>query len=94
MGVCIMANSTANVLIKHEEKMSREQAATLLESIAAKLKEKGELTINVGDQSETIEPAENVKLEIELEEKNGEYELEFEIEWKENDNGQQQLSIE
>lgn len=89
-----MTKPTTNVLIKHEERMTREQAAILLESIASKLKEKGEFTIRVGDQSQTIEPAENVKLEIELEERNGKYELEFELEWKERDKSQQHISIE
>lgn len=89
-----MSKPTTNVLIKHEERMTREKAAILLESIASKLKEKGEFTINIGEQSQTIEPAESVKLEIELEEKNGEYELEFELEWKAGDTGKQQISIE
>lgn len=89
-----MSKQTTNVLMKHEQKMPREQAAALLESIAAKLKEKGEFTIHVGDQTETIEPAETVTLEIELEEKNGEYELEIELEWREGDKGQQGIVIE
>jgi len=80
--------------MKHEERMSRQQAAAILESVARKLKEKGSFTINIGDQSQTIEPAESVKLEIELEEKNGEYELEFELEWKAGDSTQGQISIE
>jgi len=89
-----MSNSSTNKLIKHEERMSREQAAAILESVARKLKEKGSFTINVGNQTQMIEPAETVKLEIELEEKNGEYELEFELEWREGDSGQGQLTIE
>jgi len=89
-----MSNSNEKVLMKHEERMSREQAAAILESVARKLKEKGSFTINIGEQSQTIEPAETVKLEIELEEKNGEYELEFELEWKAGDTGQEQITIE
>jgi len=89
-----MSNSNEKVLMKHEERMSREQAAAILESVARKLKEKGSFTINIGEQSQTIEPAETVKLEIELEEKNGEYELEFELEWKAGDTGQGQITIE
>jgi len=89
-----MNSSTEKVLMKHEERMSREQAASILESVARKLKEKGSFTINIGDQSQTIEPAETVKLEIELEEKNGEYELEFEIEWKVGDTQSGQITIE
>lgn len=83
-----------SILIKHEERMSRMQVAELLESIASKLKEEGTLTINVGEQSQTIEPSEEVTFEIELEEKNGKYELELELEWKEGDTGSGQLTIE
>lgn len=83
-----------NTLLKHEEKMSREQVASLLQSIASKLREKGSFTINLGDQSQVIEPSEMVTFEIELEEKNGKYELELELEWKEGEAESQQLSIE
>lgn len=84
---------TKNVLIKHEAKMSRTEAATLLESIAAKLKEQGSFTLNVGDKSQRVEPSEQVKLELELEEKNGKYEFEFELEWREGDATSKELTI-
>lgn len=89
-----MSRSVTNVLIKHEEKMSREQAAILLESIASKLKGTGELTISVGDQSETIKPTNDVTFEIELEEKNGKYELELELEWRSDNDGPKSVTIE
>lgn len=83
-----------NVLLKHEEKMSREQVASILESVASKLREKGSFTISLGEKTQVIEPAETVTFEIELEEKNGEYELEFELEWKEGKITSEQLTIE
>jgi len=86
--------NVTKVLIKHEEKMPREQAAALLESIATKLREDGSFTLNLGEQSQLVEPAEIVELEIELEEKNGKYELEFELEWYEGDTGPGQISVE
>lgn len=86
--------NVTNVLIKHEEKMPREQAAALLESIATKLRENGSFTLNLGEKSQLVEPAEIVELEIELEEKNGKYELEFELEWHEGDKGPGQISVE
>src|SRR5690625_6331301 len=57
------------VLVDYEERMSREQAATLLESIASKLREEGSFTLNLGNKSQFVQPAEMVNLEIELEEK-------------------------
>jgi len=85
--------SNSNILLKHEERMSLEEAASLLESMAKKLRENGSVNINLGDQSETVTPANNVKLEVELEESNGKYELEFELEWNENDKGKDSISI-
>lgn len=82
------------VLIKHEEKMPREQAAALLESIATKLREDGSFTLTLGEKSQLVEPAEIVELEIELEEKNGKYELEFELEWYEAATGAGHISVE
>ncbi|HEY4601822.1 MAG TPA: amphi-Trp domain-containing protein [Cerasibacillus sp.] len=82
-----------NILVDYEEKMSREQAASLLESIAAKLKNEGSFTLHVGDQSQLVEPSDTVTLEIELEERNGKYELEFELEWKEGQDRKQTLRI-
>jgi len=81
------------VLVDYEERMSREQAATLLESIASKLREEGSFTLNLGNKSQFVQPAEMVNLEIELEEKGGEYELEFELEWREGDTGTHQISV-
>lgn len=85
--------SPTRVIVKHEEKMSLEQAATLLESIAVKLKEEGTFTLNLGGTSEQITPAKNVELEIELEEKNGKYQLELELEWREGDDASQNQGI-
>lgn len=72
-----------NVLIEHEERVSRKQVATLFETIAAKLKQDGMLTLKLGQQEQQVQLPETVTLEVELEEKNGEYSLEFELEWRE-----------
>lgn len=71
-----------NVLVKHEERVSREQIAALLETIATKLKEDGTITLKLGEQSQTVQLPESVVLEVDLEEKNGKYSLEFELEWR------------
>lgn len=83
-----------NVLLKHEEKMSRAEVASILETIASKLREDGTVTIHVGETTQTINPSDPLTFEIELEEKNGKYELELELEWRENESGKQTLSIE
>ncbi|RFA32598.1 hypothetical protein CAI16_17505 [Virgibacillus dokdonensis] len=75
-----------NVLVKYKEKMGRDQAAAMLQSIATKLKEEGSFTLHQGEQSQIVEPAESVTVEIELEERNGKYEFEFELEWQEGEN--------
>lgn len=74
-----------NVLVKHEERVSREQVAALLETIAKKLKEYGTITLKLGEQSQTVQLPESVVLEVDLEEKNGKYSLEFELEWREGE---------
>lgn len=74
-----------NVLVKHEERVSREQVAALLETIATKLKEDGTITLKLGEQSQTVQLPESVVLEVDLEEKNGKYSLEFELEWREGE---------
>lgn len=74
-----------NVLVKHEERVSREQITALLETIATKLKEDGTITLKLGEQSQTVQLPESVVLEVDLEEKNGKYSLEFELEWREGE---------
>jgi len=86
--------SVKKVLFKHEQKMPREQAATLLETIASKLREDGSFTLNLGEKSQHVEPAEVVEFEIELEERNGKYELEFELEWREGDSKTGEITVE
>ena len=57
--------------------------ATLLETIATKLKQDGTLTLKLGQEEHTVQLPESVVLEVKLEEKNGQYSLEFELEWRE-----------
>lgn len=82
-----------NVLVDYEAKMSRAEVASLLESIAAKLKEEGAFTLTLGEKSKRVEPAETLTLEIELEERNGKYEFEIELEWNEGGDHAHTLSI-
>lgn len=59
----------------------------------SRLREEGAPTLNTGEQSTQIEPTNYVKLEIELEERNGKYELEFELEWTEGENEKEQGTL-
>lgn len=83
-----------NILVDYEEKLSREQVATLLETIAAKIKEDGSFTLKLGQEEQQVQLPETVTLEVELEEKNGEYSLEFELEWREGEESGGTLTIE
>ncbi len=72
-----------NILVDYENRVLRDQVATLLETIATKLKQDGTLTLKLGQEEHTVQLPESVVLEVKLEEKNGQYSLEFELEWRE-----------
>lgn len=72
-----------NILVDYENRVLRDQVATLLETIATKLKQAGTLTLKLGQEEHTVQLPESVVLEVKLEEKNGQYSLEFELEWRE-----------
>lgn len=69
------------VLVEYEEKMSLENAAAFLETIATKLKEEKSFTLTQGENTHHVTPSPNVELEVKLEERSGQYKLELELEW-------------
>lgn len=74
------------VLVDYEEKMSLEQAATFIETIATKLKNDQSFTLTHNGKSFEIAPSSNVELEVKYEHKSsGKYQLELEIEWRDGD---------
>lgn len=81
------------ILVDHEEKMSLEQAAQILNTLATRLKEEGTFTLTHGEQTHEVTPSPNVELEIKLEKTNGKTKFEVELEWKDDDKGST-LSIE
>lgn len=81
-----------NVLIDYEQKMSLDEAITFLETIVNKLKTDKSLTLTLGEQSHQVNPADQVELEVKLEERNKKYSLELELEWTEGE-GQQAQSL-
>lgn len=90
-GVKYMTNAKRTQKIVHidyEEKMSLASAAEFLHTVATKLKDEQSFTLTLGGKTHHVTPASNVELEVKLEEKNGEFEFEVELEWKEGDEGQ------
>lgn len=73
------------VHVDYEEKMSLDEAATFLQSIATKLKEEKTFTLTHGEKSFDVTPSDRVELEVKFEERNGKYKLELELEWTEGE---------
>jgi len=77
---------TTQVLVDYEEKMSLENAASFLETVATKLKNEGSFTLTHGGQTYTVNPSSQVELEVKYEKKrSGKMQFELEIEWREGD---------
>lgn len=72
---------TKQVLIDYEERLSLEQAITLLETIVTKLKEQGKFTFKQGEAEIEIQPSGQVGTEIKYEVKGDKHSLEIELEW-------------
>lgn len=81
------------VHVDYEEKMSLEHAADFLHTVATKLKEDKSFTLTLGGKTHHVTPSSNVELEVKLEEKNGKYEFEVELEWMEGDNDQGGIQV-
>lgn len=73
-----------DVLLDFERKMSLTEAATFLETIAAKLKEEGQMNLVLGEQEVELTPTERVEFEIKVERRGTKYEFEIELEWDES----------
>lgn len=83
------------VFVDYEEKMTLEGAATFLETIATKLKNEKSFTLTHAGQTYQIKPSSQVELEVKYErKKDGKYQLELEIEWREGDDGTGGIQIE
>ncbi len=72
------------VLFKNEEKMSRQDAAALLRTIASKL-DKGKIMLSQGSKDVVLKIPDRVEIEIKAEKETGKKKttkkLEVEIEW-------------
>lgn len=74
--------------INYEEKMSLANAASFLETLAYKLKEEKSFTLTLSGKTHEVKPALFVELEVKLTEKDGKHELELEMEWTDDEDGQ------
>lgn len=81
------------VHVDYEEKMSLDQAATFLDTIATKLKEEKSFTLTHAGKTHHINPSNQVTLEVKLEERNGKHKLELELEWHEGEEDSGGLTI-
>jgi len=77
------------VLFKSEQRMSREQIASYLQTVVEKLNAGDAVTIQAGGDSVTLDPPSQPTFEVKAEREgptNGSKELsiEFELEWPEN----------
>lgn len=79
---------STEVLVDYEEKMSLEQAAAFIETIATKLKNEQSFSLTHAGQTHEISPSSRVELEVKYEiKKSGKHQLELEIEWREGEEG-------
>jgi amphi-Trp domain-containing protein len=75
-------------LLKTTEKMSREDAAEKLHSLADKIGE-GQVELKSGNDSVSLQPGKHVEFELDVEEEeDGDISIEIEVEWPEAGNGE------
>lgn len=79
------AKPITNIVLKHNEKQSLEEFAVVLESIAKKLKEKGDFTFTQGEKAISIAPGKMVKAEFEYTTKGNKHSFEIEFDWYEGE---------
>ncbi len=71
--------------LEYEHHIAREDVITHLESLVDGFRDGGTVTIAFGDETVEFEPPEHMAFEMEYEEHGDERELEFELEWRVQD---------
>lgn len=84
---------TTNVLIKHKETTNVHEFATVLETIAKKLRDEGQFFFMQGDEEVNVKPSDNVKVEYEYTTKGDKHSFEIEFDWIEGDAGPKSMGI-
>jgi amphi-Trp domain-containing protein len=81
------------VLFETERRMTRNDVASYLRTVAEKLESGGDITLSAGDQSVTLAPPARPTFEVKAEREtpsgggSGELSIEFELEWDEDGDG-------
>jgi len=70
-------------LLKTTTLMNREDASQKLHELADKMAD-GEITLSSVNDSITLNPADQVEFELDVEEEDGDISIEIEVEWPEN----------
>ena len=87
------------VLFESEVRMPREEIADYLHTVGDNLAAGAAITLNDGNESVTLEPSQRPTFEVKAEREGppdapGEFSIELEIEWHENEDEGGELSIE
>lgn len=77
------------VLVDHKEMQSREQFATMLETIAQKLRNEGKFTFIQGEKVVEVNPSAQLQVEVKYEVKRNKHAFEIEFEWRPGEESQQ-----
>lgn len=103
MGAAYCVCMPEEVLFESESDQTREEIASYLRSVAEKLEQGDAITLKSGSESVTMEPPARPTFEVKAEREGptdglGELSIEFELEWDENgdegNDGSGQLEIE
>lgn len=82
------------ILFETESKQARADVASYLRTVADRLEAGGELTLEAGGQSVTVDPPDRPTFEVKVERETpsgggqAELSIEFELEWREGENGE------
>lgn len=87
------------VLFESERTLTREQIADYLHTVGDNVAAGASITLSAGDESVTLDPAERPTFEVKAEREGPpdgpcEYSIELELEWEENTEEPEELSIE
>lgn len=88
IGVIVMTtkkSTRANIMIDYKQRMSKQEVASFLRTIADKLEQEGKFTLTQGEQTHDVEPSASPLLEVEYQERNGKHKFEIELQWRPND---------
>lgn len=81
------------VLINHKQKQDLNEFATILETIAQKLRQEGQFTFMQGTEEVVVQPSQVVKVEFEYTTKGDKHSFEIEFDWYEGDAGPKNMTI-